>query len=94
MNWAELNAHEDIERGRMFCVNLRPAPDGEERAVTVVLEAYELFDMAQHGPLMPQLRAAVINHATKVLNFQVRGDKIQPLCGYRWWGDPIVEVAQ
>ena len=31
MNWAELNAHEDIERDRTFCVNLRPAPDGEGR---------------------------------------------------------------
>jgi hypothetical protein len=92
MNWAELNAHEDIERDRYFCVNLRPEPNGEQHTVTVKMEPFELFDMARHGPLMPQLRAAVINYATKILNFQTRRQKVLPLHGFRWFGDPVIEV--
>jgi hypothetical protein len=94
MNWAEVNAHENIEHDRFFCVILRPAPDGEQRSVTVKLEACEVFEMSRHGPLMPQLRAAAIKSARTFFDFQDRGQKILPLRGFGWWGDPIIELQQ
>jgi hypothetical protein len=96
MNWAELNAHEDVERDRIFCVTMRPSQDGEQRSVTVKLEACEVFDMSRHGPLMPQLRAAAINSARQFLDFQHRREKVFPIRGFQWgwWGDAIIEVAQ
>jgi hypothetical protein len=94
MNWAEVNARQDVEHGRVFAVTLRSAPDGERRSIAVRLEAFEIFEMSRHGPLLPQLRAAAINYARKGLAFQLRAEKVQPIGGFQWWGDPIVELVQ
>jgi hypothetical protein len=82
MDWAALNAHEKITRDRFFQVTMRPGQDGEKRTVTVKLTAAELGEMAQTGPLWPQMNAAAINKA-----------KALPLGGFQWWGDPVEEVV-
>jgi hypothetical protein len=91
MNWLERNAHEDTTRDRIFHVILRPHQDGEQRGIAVKLEAYELFGLAQHGPLVLQANAVAIHRARAILDFQNRGQKIVPLGGFQWWGDPIIQ---
>jgi hypothetical protein len=81
MNWAELNAHENTKRDRVFQVILRPHQDGEQRTVVVKLKADELEEMARTGPLVPQMNAAALNRAQAL-----------PLGGFRWFDDPIVEL--